>query len=244
MPSDAHAPPPAENVLYWKLERRWEATLKVDGKTVHLGYFTSKKLAEEKCKEVRRRTDREERIVKPWAHSSGVFGRSGRPRSLDAPGPGDLVPCFPGRSVSGGPGRPQPSLLSLTSAMERTGAFSSVMTGGSLDFGGSVGGGGGSVASRRVNGGQGHGGGPESSVKSRGAGGGGQGGVHSGALARSLTRFPPRGSAATRSERLTSSGASTVASLALAERPHPYAVLQEKNKRDEQAWFSHYASPF
>jgi hypothetical protein len=66
-------------VIRRKLEGKWEALLTVDGKKVHLGFFSSKRQGQEKCAEIERRAEFEKNIPSPWREASGVLvGRSGR----------------------------------------------------------------------------------------------------------------------------------------------------------------------
>ena len=77
-------------VTFWKLGGKWEATLRVDGKRVHLGYFESEKSGWEKVKEVHRRCEREQVLSAPWGHAR-IHDRTGRPRtSLTRRGPPPL----------------------------------------------------------------------------------------------------------------------------------------------------------
>ena len=70
-----------ENVCYRKLEGAWEATLKTDGKKVHLGYFESANVAKRHREAVVGRVSRERVLEKPWAGSFLIpVGRNGRPR--------------------------------------------------------------------------------------------------------------------------------------------------------------------
>jgi len=93
-------------VAYWKLGLKWEARVKVDGDTVHVGYFSTEEEAIRKCYEVcsasfhraqslafkllfrlcnydcltqtLRRVDLEKLVEKPWAYQ-GIHDRTGRP---------------------------------------------------------------------------------------------------------------------------------------------------------------------
>jgi hypothetical protein len=66
------------DICFRKLEKKWEATMPVDGRKVHIGYFESKSLAKKHSKSVCSMIDKEKLVDHPWDRSDLKVARSGR----------------------------------------------------------------------------------------------------------------------------------------------------------------------
>lgn len=80
--ADARMASQREEVCFRKLEKKWESIIKVDGKSVHLGFFESESTAHKKCRSIAQVIDAESKREHPWAVSGMSIARNGRPFEL------------------------------------------------------------------------------------------------------------------------------------------------------------------